>query len=162
MSQAPRVDYQTDPSQYRHWKLKFEGPVATLAADFDFAINEQCFTYDECAALAPFTRAGKSVLQIEYGAVATLRPARVPRGRRARALQRASGGRPPRGRVPPVQRRPRRALGPVPEVGPSGRNERQASQGAVATTGCRPVETRQRSGATPIVLSATGDFGDRP
>jgi len=35
MSQAPRVDYQTDPSRYRHWKLKFEGPVATLAADFD-------------------------------------------------------------------------------------------------------------------------------
>ncbi|MCW5666733.1 MAG: 2,3-epoxybenzoyl-CoA dihydrolase [Piscinibacter sp.] len=35
MSQAPRVDYQTHPSQYKHWKLKFEGPVATLAADFD-------------------------------------------------------------------------------------------------------------------------------
>jgi benzoyl-CoA-dihydrodiol lyase len=35
VSQAPRVDYQTDPSQYKHWKLKFEGPVATLAADFD-------------------------------------------------------------------------------------------------------------------------------
>jgi benzoyl-CoA-dihydrodiol lyase len=33
--QAPRVDYQTHPSQYRHWKLKFEGPVATLGADFD-------------------------------------------------------------------------------------------------------------------------------
>ncbi|MFN9450039.1 MAG: 2,3-epoxybenzoyl-CoA dihydrolase [Rubrivivax sp.] len=32
---APRVDYQTDPSQYRHWRLKFEGPVATLLADFD-------------------------------------------------------------------------------------------------------------------------------
>ena len=32
---APRVDYQTHPSQYKHWKLKFEGPVATLAADFD-------------------------------------------------------------------------------------------------------------------------------
>ena len=30
-----RVDYQTHPSQYRHWKLKFEGPVATLVADFD-------------------------------------------------------------------------------------------------------------------------------
>ncbi len=30
-----RVDYQTDPSRYRHWKLKFEGPVATLSADFD-------------------------------------------------------------------------------------------------------------------------------
>ncbi len=35
MSQPPRVDYQTHPDQYRHWKLKFEGPVATLAADFD-------------------------------------------------------------------------------------------------------------------------------
>ncbi len=35
MTPAPRVDYQTQPSQYRHWKLHFEGPVATLAADFD-------------------------------------------------------------------------------------------------------------------------------
>jgi benzoyl-CoA-dihydrodiol lyase len=35
VSTAPRVDYQTHPSQYKHWKLKFEGPVATLAADFD-------------------------------------------------------------------------------------------------------------------------------
>ena len=35
MSTAPRVDYQTHPAQYRHWKLKFEGPVATLVADFD-------------------------------------------------------------------------------------------------------------------------------
>jgi benzoyl-CoA-dihydrodiol lyase len=35
MSPTPRVDYRTDPTLYRHWKLKFEGPVATLAADFD-------------------------------------------------------------------------------------------------------------------------------
>ena len=35
MSHPSRVDYQTEPSQYRHWQLKFEGPVATLAADFD-------------------------------------------------------------------------------------------------------------------------------
>jgi len=35
MSMAPRVDYQTSPEQYRHWKLTFDGPVATLAADFD-------------------------------------------------------------------------------------------------------------------------------
>jgi len=26
-----RVEYQTDPSQYRHWSLSFDGPVATLA-----------------------------------------------------------------------------------------------------------------------------------
>ncbi|MEY4317031.1 MAG: hypothetical protein RI902_839 [Pseudomonadota bacterium] len=32
---TPRVDYQTNPSQYKHWKLSFDGPVATLAADFD-------------------------------------------------------------------------------------------------------------------------------
>ena len=32
---TPRVDYETNPSVYRHWKLSFDGPVATLAADFD-------------------------------------------------------------------------------------------------------------------------------
>jgi benzoyl-CoA-dihydrodiol lyase len=31
----PRVDYRTEPSRYRHWKLRFEGPVATLACDID-------------------------------------------------------------------------------------------------------------------------------
>jgi benzoyl-CoA-dihydrodiol lyase len=29
------VDYQTEPSRYKHWKLTFDGPVATLLADFD-------------------------------------------------------------------------------------------------------------------------------
>ena len=28
-----RVDYQTDPSRYKHWKLSFDGPVATLTMD---------------------------------------------------------------------------------------------------------------------------------
>ncbi len=35
MSSDPRVDYQTHPSRYRHWKLDFDGTIATLAADFD-------------------------------------------------------------------------------------------------------------------------------
>ncbi len=35
MSFDNRVEYQTDPSQYKHWKLEFDGPVATLKADFD-------------------------------------------------------------------------------------------------------------------------------
>jgi benzoyl-CoA-dihydrodiol lyase len=35
VSSDVRVDYQTSPSHYRHWKLTFNGPVATLAADFD-------------------------------------------------------------------------------------------------------------------------------
>ncbi len=28
-----RVDFRTDPEQYRHWRLSFDGPVATLAMD---------------------------------------------------------------------------------------------------------------------------------
>ncbi|HMN66457.1 MAG: 2,3-epoxybenzoyl-CoA dihydrolase [Burkholderiaceae bacterium] len=35
MSESPRVDYQTDPSKYRHLKLAFDGPVATLSIDID-------------------------------------------------------------------------------------------------------------------------------
>ncbi len=35
LTQPDRVDYQTSPDQYRHWKLSFDGPVATLAADID-------------------------------------------------------------------------------------------------------------------------------
>jgi benzoyl-CoA-dihydrodiol lyase len=33
MTEIPRVDYQTEPSRYRHWKLSFEGATATLAMD---------------------------------------------------------------------------------------------------------------------------------
>ncbi|BDI04159.1 2,3-epoxybenzoyl-CoA dihydrolase [Sphaerotilus microaerophilus] len=35
MSTAAVVDYRTDPSRYRHWKLSFEGNVATLAMGVD-------------------------------------------------------------------------------------------------------------------------------
>src|SRR5439155_892032 len=28
-----RVDFRTEPSRYKHWKLGFDGPVATLAMD---------------------------------------------------------------------------------------------------------------------------------
>ena len=30
---AAPVDFRTEPSRYRHWKLSFDGPVATLAMD---------------------------------------------------------------------------------------------------------------------------------
>ena len=29
------VDYRTDPSQYRHWKLQCDGSTATLSIDID-------------------------------------------------------------------------------------------------------------------------------
>jgi benzoyl-CoA-dihydrodiol lyase len=32
---APRVDYQTHPSRYRHYRVSYDGPVATLALDVD-------------------------------------------------------------------------------------------------------------------------------
>ncbi len=32
---AARIDYRTDPTRYRHWSLKTEGPIATLALDVD-------------------------------------------------------------------------------------------------------------------------------
>jgi benzoyl-CoA-dihydrodiol lyase len=35
MSTSPRVEYQTSPADYKHWKLAFDGAIATLSADFD-------------------------------------------------------------------------------------------------------------------------------
>ena len=40
--------------------------VKDLERDFDFAINEECFTYDECGMLKPFVEAGKPVFHVEY------------------------------------------------------------------------------------------------
>jgi hypothetical protein len=40
--------------------------VEDLVGDFDWALNEQCFEYEECAALAPFIAAGKAVFTAEY------------------------------------------------------------------------------------------------
>ena len=37
-----------------------------LVSYFDWALNEQCFKYQECQLLAPFTAAGKAVMNIEY------------------------------------------------------------------------------------------------
>jgi benzoyl-CoA-dihydrodiol lyase len=35
LQSSESVNYQTNPGQYRHWKLSFDGAVATLKADFD-------------------------------------------------------------------------------------------------------------------------------
>jgi benzoyl-CoA-dihydrodiol lyase len=32
---TPLVDFRTDPARYRHWRLAFDGPVATLTMDVD-------------------------------------------------------------------------------------------------------------------------------
>jgi hypothetical protein len=40
--------------------------VPQLVEYYDFAVNEQCFEYDECEALSPFIDAGKAVFNAEY------------------------------------------------------------------------------------------------
>jgi hypothetical protein len=40
--------------------------IGALLSVSDFAINEECFEYDECAELKAFVDAGKAVFQVEY------------------------------------------------------------------------------------------------
>ncbi len=40
--------------------------VEDLEPYFDWALNEKCFTYDECDKLLPFIQAGKAVFGVEY------------------------------------------------------------------------------------------------
>jgi hypothetical protein len=40
--------------------------IDDLVDDFDFAVNESCVQYRECATLEPFTAQGKPVLHVEY------------------------------------------------------------------------------------------------
>ncbi|MFF1793647.1 endo alpha-1,4 polygalactosaminidase [Kitasatospora sp. NPDC058263] len=40
--------------------------IPALLPDFDFAVNEECAQFDECARLSPFIQAGKAVFHVEY------------------------------------------------------------------------------------------------
>lgn len=40
--------------------------IEDLVDDFDWALNEQCFQYEECDLLLPFIEAGKAVFGVEY------------------------------------------------------------------------------------------------
>ncbi|MFG2944792.1 endo alpha-1,4 polygalactosaminidase [Streptomyces adustus] len=40
--------------------------IPQLLRDFDFAVNEECAQYGECAELTPFIEAGKAVFHVEY------------------------------------------------------------------------------------------------
>ena len=41
--------------------------VSDLEPHFEYAINEECFDWNECDALLPFIEAGKAVFHVEYG-----------------------------------------------------------------------------------------------
>jgi endo-alpha-1,4-polygalactosaminidase (GH114 family) len=40
--------------------------VVELEPSFDWALNEECVAYDECASIQPFIAAGKAVFHVEY------------------------------------------------------------------------------------------------
>lgn len=40
--------------------------ASRLVSDFDFAVVEECFAYDECGKFSPFVEAGKAVFSAEY------------------------------------------------------------------------------------------------
>jgi hypothetical protein len=42
------------------------GQINDLLPYFDWAVNEECFIYEECSALLQFIKANKAVFQIEY------------------------------------------------------------------------------------------------
>ncbi|WP_250461952.1 endo alpha-1,4 polygalactosaminidase [Microbulbifer litoralis] len=42
------------------------GQLADLVGDFDWALNEQCFEYNECSGYQVFINAGKAVFGVEY------------------------------------------------------------------------------------------------
>ena len=43
------------------------GQVPDLLGHFDWALNEECFEFEDCAALSPFIESGKAVFNVEYG-----------------------------------------------------------------------------------------------
>ena len=45
--------------------------VADLVSVFDWALNEQCFEYQECNTLLPFVATGKAVFNVEYNVPTT-------------------------------------------------------------------------------------------
>ena len=60
------------------------GQLAALRPAFDFAVNEQCFAYRECAAYKAWTAAGKPVVEIEYsGSIAAICASAAAGGRDA-------------------------------------------------------------------------------
>jgi hypothetical protein len=72
LSYADQLAYNTWLAGQAHSKqlsvgLKNDlGQIGDLLSYFDWALNEECFTYDECELLSPFVAAGKAVFGVEY------------------------------------------------------------------------------------------------
>lgn len=72
LTAATQLDYNrflADQAHARGLAIGLKNDVdqlAELEPHFDFAVNEQCFEYNECAGYAVFTARGKPVLNAEY------------------------------------------------------------------------------------------------
>jgi hypothetical protein len=72
LSREDQVDYNrflADEAHARGLSVGLKnavGLVAELEPHFDWALNEECFFYDECVGLRPFLDAGKAVFHTEY------------------------------------------------------------------------------------------------
>ena len=70
---SDQLDYNRFIAQEAHTRglsvgLKNDlAQVDQLVGDFDWALNEECFQWDECGDLLPFIQAGKAVFHVEYG-----------------------------------------------------------------------------------------------
>lgn len=72
LTEADQIDYGrflASESHARGLSVGLKNSVeltAELEPDFDWALNEECLSYSECASLAPFLAAGKAVFHVEY------------------------------------------------------------------------------------------------
>jgi hypothetical protein len=73
LSGADQINYNTFLATSAHARTLSVGlkndvdQVAALVSAFDWALNEECFKFDECGSEAPFISANKAVFQVEYG-----------------------------------------------------------------------------------------------
>jgi hypothetical protein len=73
LTKQNQIDYLNFLAQQAHGKnlliaLKNATDlVSSLVGNFDFAVVEECFKYNECEAYSPFIRQNKAVLSAEYG-----------------------------------------------------------------------------------------------
>jgi len=72
LTAADQLNYNTFLAKQAHLRglsigLKNDlDQVSALAGSYDFAVNEECFAYNECNLLNPFIAANKPVFNIEY------------------------------------------------------------------------------------------------
>jgi hypothetical protein len=72
LSAADQLDYNRFIAEAAHDRNLSVGlkndldQLPDLVGYYDFAVNEQCFFYNECEAYAPFLEAGKPVFNAEY------------------------------------------------------------------------------------------------